>query len=123
MQLATVFIRYGEQLSTQILDHQARHEVFRGVLLRKDEEDGRLFRAELFRVNGAVKAEHLFQLRVQKRIETRKHSRHDRSHGLFRAIECSARKPSGFVVRWQLTHQKLKVTLALYLTGFQQILH
>lgn len=49
--------------------------------------------------------------------------RHDRSHGLFRAIECSARKPSGFVVRWQLTHQKLKVTLALYLTGFQQILH
>ena len=43
--------------------------------------------------------------------------------GLLCAVECSTRKPSGLVVRRQLAHQKLEVTLALYLAGFQQILH
>ena len=51
------------------MNHQARHEVFGGVLLRKNEKDGRLFRGKFLCINGAVEAEHLFQLRVQKRIE------------------------------------------------------
>ena len=66
----------------------------------KNEKDSRLFRGKFLCINGAVKAEHLLQFRVQKRIEARKHRGHDRGHGLLRTVECSTRKPSGFVVRW-----------------------
>ena len=123
MQLPSVFIRHSKQFTAQILNHQARHEVFGGVLLRKNEKDGRLFRSKLLCIDGAVEAKHLLQFRVQKCIETRKYRGHDRGHGLFCAVECSTSKPSGLVVWRQLAHQELEVTLALYFAGFQQILH
>ena len=38
-QLSFVRVRNGEQLSRQVLDHEARHEVFRRIFLRDDQED------------------------------------------------------------------------------------
>ena len=61
-QLAAVLVRHGEQFTGQSLNHQASHEVFAGVLLRQDEEDGGFLGGEQLRVNGAVEAQHLLQL-------------------------------------------------------------
>ena len=76
-QFAAVLIRYCEQLTGEVLDHQARHEVLRLILLRQDEEDGGFLRRKLFRVNGTVEAEDLLQLTIEERVEPGQHRGHD----------------------------------------------
>jgi len=50
--------------------------------LREDQEYGAFLGGEGLRVNGAVEAEYLLQLCVQKGIRSGKHRGHDRGHGL-----------------------------------------
>ena len=107
-QFAAVLIRYREQLTGEILDHQARHKVLCLILLRKDEEDGGFLRREHFSVNGTVEAQDLLQLTVKKRIEPGQHRGHDGCHGLLRAVECGACQPACFVLGRQLVHKQLE---------------
>ena len=68
-QFAAVLIRYCEQLTGEVLDHQASHEVLRLILLRQDEEDGGFLRREHLGVNGTVEAQDLLQLTIEERVE------------------------------------------------------
>ena len=111
-QTPAVLVRHGEQLPRQRLYHQARHEVLGGVLLRQDEEDGGLLCRKLLGVGGAVEAQHLLQLRVQKGVEPGQHRGHDGGHGLLGGIQRCTGKPPGLVYVRQSVHQKCKPVFA-----------
>ena len=76
-QFAAVLICYCEQLTGEVLDHQACHKVLRLILLRQDEEDGGFLRSEHFSVNGTVEAQDLLQLTIKERVEPGQHRGHD----------------------------------------------
>jgi len=78
---------------------------------------------EAFRVHSAVKAQHLFQLTVQKGVEPGQNSGHDRGHGLFRGVEGGAGEPFGLVLLRQVIHEELKLVSPRYHAGSQQFLH
>ncbi|CAN4011032.1 hypothetical protein LPJCHP_LPJCHP_11635, partial [Dysosmobacter welbionis] len=98
LQLSVVFIRQEKQLSRQILDDESRHEVLSGVLFREDQEHGAFLGGEGLRVNGAVEAEHLLQLCIQKGIQPGKHRGHDGGHSLIGGGQRGAGQHIGSVV-------------------------
>ena len=65
-QLSFVRVRNGEQLSRQVLDHEARHEVFRRIFLRDDQEDRTLLGCKKLRIDWTVIAEHLLLLGIDE---------------------------------------------------------
>ena len=122
-QTPTVIVRHGEQLPCQRLYHQPCHEVLGGVLLRQDKEDSGLLHRKLLGVGGAVEAQHLLQLRVQKGVEPGQHRGHDGGHGLFGGIQRCTGKPPGLVCIRQSVHQKCKPVFAANAGGRQQFLY
>ena len=66
---AVMLVRHGEQLTGEVLDHKSRDEVLGGVFLRQNEKNGALLRGEHLRVDGAVVADDLLQLRVQEGVQ------------------------------------------------------
>ena len=113
----------GEQFAGKGLDHQTRHEVLAGVLLRQYQEDGGLLGGEGFRVDGAVKAEDLLQLGIQESVQPGKHRGHDGGHGLVGGVQRRAGEPAGFVGFGQSIHEVLETVFALGLAGAQKVLH
>ena len=63
-----MLIGYGKQFTGKVLDHQTGHKIFGSILFRENQKNGALFPHKLFRINASVKAQHLFQLRIQKSI-------------------------------------------------------
>ena len=122
-QPSAVFIRHGEQLPCQRLDHQACHEIFGLILLRQDQEDSGLLRRKPLGVHGAVKTQHLLQLGVQKGVEARQYRAHDRGHGLVGCVQRRPGKPPCLVLRGQLLHEDGKPVFAPHPRWSQQFLH
>ena len=109
---AVMLVRHGEQLTGEVLDHKSRDEVLGGVFLRQNEKNGALLRGEHLRVDGAVVADDLLQLRVQEGVQAGEDSGHDRGHRLIRRRQRRARQPSCLMLRRQNVHQQLKAVPA-----------
>ena len=93
-----MLVGHGKQLTGQVLDHQTGHKILGSILLRQDQEDRRPFPYKGFRIDASVKADNLFQLRIQKGIQLGKHCGHDGIHALIRSSQRRACQPFGFVV-------------------------
>ena len=65
---AAMFIGHGKQFTGKVLDHQTGYKILGSILFRENQKNGALFPHKLFRINASVKAQHLFQLRIQKSI-------------------------------------------------------
>ena len=122
-QLPVVFIRHREQLPTQGLDHQPSHEVFGLIFLRKYQEDGGFLCGKALGVYGAVEAQHLLQLRVQKGVQPGEDGGHNGGHRLLGGSEGGAGEPLGLVFLRQVVHEELELILAGQNAGGQQLLH
>ena len=109
---AVMLVRHGEQLTGEVLDHKSRDEVLGGVFLRQNEKNGALLRGEHLRVDGAVVADDLLQLRVQEGVQAGEDGGHDRGHRLIRRRQRRARQPSCLMLRRQNVHQQLKAVPA-----------
>ena len=109
---AVMLVRHGEQLTGEVLDHKTRDEILGGVFLRQNEKNGALLRGEHLRVDGAVVADDLLQLRVQKGVQAGEDGGHDRGHRLIRRRQRRARQPSCLMLRRQNVHQQLKAVPA-----------
>ena len=66
--LAAMLIGHGKQFTGKVLDHQTGHKILGSVLFRENQKDSALFPHKLLRINASIKAQHLFQLRIQKGI-------------------------------------------------------
>ena len=66
---SSVFIRYGEELAREVLDHETGDEILRGVFFGNDNKDGAFARRKTFCVDRVIAADDLLELRVQKGIE------------------------------------------------------
>lgn len=64
-----MLVRHRHQFSVELLDDEAYQEVGGGVFLRHDDEKGLLAGTKLLGVDGAVEAEDLLQLTIQKCVE------------------------------------------------------
>ena len=117
-----MLVRHRHQFPVELLDDEAHQEVGGGVFLRHDNEKGLLAGTKLLGVDGAVEAEDLFQLTVQKCVETAHGGGEDRQHGLFPRVESCPRQPSRLVVIGEQLHEQLELALALDLAGGQQVL-
>ena len=109
---AVMLVRHGEQLAGQVLDHKARDEILGGIFLRQNEKNGALLRGEHLRVDGAVVADDLLQLRIQKGVQAGEDGGHDRGHCLIRRCQRRARQPPCLMLRRQNVHQQLKAVPA-----------
>ena len=107
-----MLVRHGEQLTGEVLDHKTRDEILGGVFLRQNEKNGALLRGEHLRVDGAVVADDLLQLRVQKGVQAGEDGGHDRGHRLIRRRQRRARQPPRLMLRRQNVHQQLKAVPA-----------
>ena len=63
-----MLIGYGKQFTGKVLDHQTGHKIFGSILFRENQKNSTLLPHKLFRINASIKAQHLFQLRIQKSI-------------------------------------------------------
>ena len=123
-QFTAIFICHRKQFPAESLDHKARHEILAGVFFGEDEENGRLFTGERFGVDGAVEAEDLLQLRIQKGIEPGEDGGHDGHHGLIRTVQSRSSKPPGLMGVRQFVHQNLETVFSLCgSAGRQEVLH
>ena len=107
-----MLVRHREQLTGEVLDHKTRDEVLRGIFFRQNQEDGALLRGEHFRVDGAVVADDLLQLRIQKGVQAGEDGGHDRGHRLIRRRQRRASQPPCLMLRRQDIHQQLKAVPA-----------
>ena len=94
------------------MDHERRDEILCRIFFRQNQKDGALLRGKHFGIDGAVIADDLFQLRIQKGVEAGHDGGHDRSHRLIRTGEGGACQPPGLMLRWQFIHEQLKAILA-----------
>ena len=122
LQLAALFIGNSQDLTIELLNDQGDHEEGVGIFLRHDNEDSRLLAAELLGVDLRVKAEELFQLGIEERIQTGQCSGHDGGHALFRSVQRSTGEPLCLVIVGQQFHELLELILALLLGGSQEFL-
>ena len=68
LQLSVVFIRQEKQFPGKVLDHQTGHKIFGSILFRENQKNSTLLPHKLLCINASIKAQHLFQLRIQKSI-------------------------------------------------------
>ncbi len=95
------------------MNHERCDEILGGIFFRQNQKDSALLRGEHFGIDGAVIADDLLQLCVQKGVETGHDGGHNRSHRLVRAGESCACQPPRLMLRRQFIHKLLKTVLAL----------
>ena len=117
-----MLIGNSQHFTIQLLKEQRHHKIFGIILLRKNNKNCGFFFTKCFRIQRAVKAEDLFHLTVQKRVQTGHGGGKHRCHRLIRAVERGPGKPLCLMGRRQLVHQKLKQAPVLDRGGGQQIL-
>ena len=107
-----MLVRHGEQLAGEVLDHKTRDEILCRIFFRQNEKNGALLSGKHLRVDGAVVADDLLQLRVQKGVQTGENGGHDRGHRLIRRCQRRTRQPPRLMLRRQNVHQQLKTVPA-----------